>query len=568
MTGCSQGRENDATAFDANASGLGVMTVTTTIRRRLSRFLKVLGVSAVAAGALLVVVSGTALAASPWQVRTIDTPAQGVKPSFISATGDYLVWTGAAKAQSRMFVYDLVAGKNIPIPTSLSGSYYNPSSDGRWVAFQGARAGGYDDIYLYDIQTGILTKITSNAEPGDWNDWNPRVDRGRVVWEKAMLGDSAAPGIYLYDIGPKTTTLVLAGTEYRDPDIWGDYLVCVKNLPESGSTASQIVLYNMVTRSAKVITSGIAANEHPRIDGGAVVWSAGDIWTPEDTKNWATYQIYLHDIGTGETKALTSGGAGNSAPSIEGDLVAWQTKLPSAIKSYRISTGATSQVSPSGDVAKAPEVDGARIAWYGGSGLYYAVPASEATKFPDVPEGHHYLTAIERITDEGFMDGYGDGEFGPDDWAIRQQFAKMIALTLGLPVSQTDLHDFADQPPVVHLENDLYPYHYVAVSAIYGLMEPYVDGTFRPLYRITRDLAVAAAVKGSWDKLEQPPLSFNGTLDHPDPLMDEYLRVAEFNGLLDTIVGPDGTLASWAVLGPATRAELAQLLYNLLAKLP
>jgi len=62
-------------------------------------------------------------------------------------------------------------------------------------------------------------------------------------------------------------------------------------------------------------------------------------------------------------------------------------------------------------------------------------------------------------------------------------------------------------------------------------------------------------------------LTYVGTLTHPDPLLEEYLRVAEFNGLLDNIVGPQGTLASWAPTQPATRAELAQLLYNLVQAL-
>jgi Tol biopolymer transport system component len=527
-----------------------------------------MGALVLAVGILLTAASGAALAAASWQIRTIDTPVQGMQPSFITATGDYLAWTGAGKGESRMFVYDLVAGKNVPIPISPSGSYYNPSSDGRWVAFQGGCTGGYSDIYLYDTKTGSLAKITSNADPGDSNDWNPQVDDGRVVWEKRMLGPEAAPGIYLYDIGAKTTSLVLAGADYRDPDLWEDYLVCVQSLPQSGSNASQIVLYNLATRITQVITTGVAANEHPRIDGGVVVWSAGDVWTAEDTDDWDSYQINLYDMSTGETKVLTKGGAGNTAPSIEGDLVAWQTKLPSTVMAYRISTGSTAQISRSGDTARAPEVDGTRIAWYGASGLYYAVPASEATKFPDVPAGHHYLTAIEKITDEGIMDGYGDGNFGPDDWAIRQQYAEMIVTALGLAVTETDLYDFADQPPVVHLEGELYPYHYVAVAALNGLMEPFSDGTFRPLYRIARDLAVAAAVIGAGENLEAPPLSFTGTLDHPVPLMEEYLRIAEFNGLLDNIVGPDGTLSTWAVQGPATRAELAQLLYNLLPKLP
>lgn len=467
-----------------------------------------------------------------------------------------------------MYVFDLVTGENSSLSITPSGAYYNPAAEGDWLVFQGARAGGYDDIYLYNLRTRILSKITSNTNPGDWNDWNPRLQGGRVVWEKDMLGPSAAPGIYLYDIQAQTTTLVLPGTEYRDPDLWGDYLVCAKSVPGAGINAAEIVLHNLATSETQVIASATMANDHPRIDEGRVVWSAGDLWTPEDDDNWASYQIYLYDIASGETTQLTQDRAGNTAPAIEGDLVTWQTRSPSTVKALDLASGAVTQVSRTGDVAKAPDADGTRIAWYGASGLYYAVPAAEATKFPDVPEGHHYLTAIEAVTDAGLMDGYGNGDFGPNDWVIRQQFAKMIVTALQLPVSETDLYDFTDKPAVVHLEGILYPYHYAAVAALKGLVEPYADGTFRPLYLLTRDLAVAAVVKGAADLLEEPPLTFEGTLSHPDPLLEEFLRVAEYNGLLDNVVGPQGTLASWQVQQPVTRGELAQLLYNLVQLLP
>ena len=183
--------------------------------------------------------------------------------------------------------------------------------------------------------------------------------------------------------------------------------------------------------------------------------------------------------------------------------MAWQTWTPSAIKGYRISSGETFDISPSrgGDTARSPEVDGTRVAWYGSKGLYYAVPASEATRFPDVPTGHHYLTAIEGVAAQGIMTGYGDGNFGPNDWLIHQQFAQMIDLTMGYPVTEEDLYDFTDKPPIVHLENLLYPYHYVAVAALNGVMVAYGDGTFRPLYRERRNEAIEAAVRAGGDKL-------------------------------------------------------------------
>ena len=155
------------------------------------------------------------------------------------------------------------------------------------------------------------------------------------------------------------------------------------------------------------------------------------------------------------------------------------------------------------------------MAWYGSKGLYYAVPAAEATRFPDVPTGHHYLTAVEGVASKGIMTGYGDGNFGPNDWLIHQQFAQMIDLTMGYAVTEQDLFDFTDKPPIVHLENSLYPYHYVAVAALNGVVVAYSDGTFRPLYRERRNEAVEAAVRAGMANLAQPADDYTGTLPIP-----------------------------------------------------
>ena len=501
-------------------------------------------------------------------MRLVATPLKNTTPSFVAPLGDYLAWTGTYKGVSKMFIYDLLAGQNAYINPGPSGSYYDPAAEGDYVVFQGSTAGGYDDIYLYDRDAARVTIISSLGLDGDQSDWNPRIQGSRVVWEKDTADPATGSGIYLYDIATREKRLIIAGPEYRDPDIWGDYVVCVKNATsETGPNATEIVLYNLNTAESKVIASGGKNNEHARIDGGKIVWSSGNAWTPETATNWSTtYQVYLYDIGSGEASVLTNDAAGNLNPAIGGDLVAWQTWTPSTIKGYHISTGTTSDISHHGDTAKSPEIDGTRVAWYGSKGLYYAVPAAEATRFPDVPTGHHYLTAVEGVASKGIMTGYGDGNFGPNDWLIHQQFAQMIDLTMGYAVTEQDLFDFTDKPPIVHLENSLYPYHYVAVAALNGVVVAYSDGTFRPLYRERRNEAVEAAVRAGMANLAQPADDYTGHLTDPDVVTAEALRVAEFNGLLDNIVGPDGTLDSWNPDAPATRAEMAQLLWNLLAK--
>ena len=91
------------------------------------------------------------------------------------------------------------------------------------------------------------------------------------------------------------------------------------------------------------------------------------------------------------TTPLTNNIAGNLSPSIEGDIVAWQTKLPAGPSWPTTSRpGHRGQVSAQGDTVGYPDVDGNIIAWFGTKGLYYAVPSSEATRFPDVPADHPY----------------------------------------------------------------------------------------------------------------------------------------------------------------------------------
>ncbi len=213
-------------------------------------------------------------------------------------------------------------------------------------------------------------------------------------------------------------------------------MVCVKNPPTESALGSEIVLYNLVTKEMKTIATGTKNNEHPRIDAGRIVWTSGDIWAG-GTDPWPTYQINLYDIATGVTTPLTNNIAGNLNPSIEGDIVAWQTNASRrAIMAYEFTTKATLQVSAQGDTVGYPEVDGRSIAWFGTKGLYTAVHQSEATRFPDVPLDHPYAAAIEGMADKKIIDGYDNGNFGPNDLVTRQQFAKMIVLTMGLTVTE------------------------------------------------------------------------------------------------------------------------------------
>lgn len=67
--------------------------------------------------------------------------------------------------------------------------------------------------------------------------------------------------------------------------------------------------------------------------------------------------------------------------------------------------------------------------------LAFAVPAF-AVAFDDVGPAYDWARAsIEKFSDEGVIEGKGDGKFAPEDNVTRAEFAKMLALTFGIAPS-------------------------------------------------------------------------------------------------------------------------------------
>ena len=445
------------------------------------------------------------------EIVTVTSLPEDAVPTFVATAGGRLAWTGISPGgYSTMYVFSLSTSINIQIPAATPGPYYNPSADGPWVVYQGGRAGGYDDIWAYDTGSGATKRITNNSDPGDGNDWNPRIDNGRIVWEKRAANSNSETGIYLYDLNAPSTkplTLLLAGADYRSPDIWGDYVVCVKDA--ATGNGSEIILYNLKTDTVQIIASGAKNNEHPRIDSGHVVWSSGDI--PEaNWYAWSTYQIKLYDISTGVTTDLTDNAAGNSSPSISGDIIAWEQRDPSSIIYYDSAVEQRITLTVQGDTLKSPDVGDGIIAFFGNKALYYHSLESETIPFPDVPRDSPYLTAISEMAMNRIIEGYEDGRFGLNNPITRQQFAKMIVLTMAewkpavFTPSLTDTYSFADSEAIEKVEGELYPYHYVAKAALTGLTRGFYDGTFRPLDNITCQQVISMIVRAGRQVLETP----------------------------------------------------------------
>lgn len=186
--------------------------------------------------------------------------------------------------------------------------------------------------------------------------------------------------------------------------------------------------------------------------------------------------------------------------------------------------------------------------------------------FADVSLGSPYRVAIESMAGRGYIDGYlsdtGVRTFRPDDPVARQQFAKMIARSLWLQVSEADVCPFGDVARSG--AESLYPDNYVAVVADRGItrgtsVSPLLFSPWRSISRAQVMTMVVRASRGELaGRLFTPPPVYKGMLPYSDPVHGENVRWAEFNGLLAGI-----ELSGWDVSVDCSRGEVAQILWNL-----
>ena len=102
------------------------------------------------------------------------------------------------------------------------------------------------------------------------------------------------------------------------------------------------------------------------------------------------------------------------------------------------------------------------------------------TKFEDAEDGW-YAQAINFVVDKGIMKGYPNGDFEPNSYITRAEFAEMVSRYLNLEnKGNTGLVDIKD-----HWAKN-------AIETLYGnkIIKGYPDGTFKPNENITRAEAV------------------------------------------------------------------------------
>lgn len=181
--------------------------------------------------------------------------------------------------------------------------------------------------------------------------------------------------------------------------------------------------------------------------------------------------------------------------------------------------------------------------------------------FSDLGESPLYDEAIVALADAAVVSGFDDGRFGAALPTTRAQFAKMISGTLGIADGEATSTPFVDLDP---MDADLYPHKYIAALLSVGALEGTSPNHFSPWDSVSRAQLVTILVRAlrtlDPGALVEPPADFVCSLGEFNPSHEESMRIAEYNGLL---TGLEGFGPAWDPWVPASRGEVAQVLYTL-----
>jgi len=105
-------------------------------------------------------------------------------------------------------------------------------------------------------------------------------------------------------------------------------------------------------------------------------------------------------------------------------------------------------------------------------------PSEMSSNFPDL-QGHWAEKYVAPLVEKGFIKGYPDGTFGPDQPIKRSEIAAIMARVMTLP-------PLIGKPTFSDIDSTHWAFGFVEAAASKGLIKGYPDGTFRPDNSATR----------------------------------------------------------------------------------
>lgn len=195
--------------------------------------------------------------------------------------------------------------------------------------------------------------------------------------------------------------------------------------------------------------------------------------------------------------------------------------------------------------------------------MMFGITASYAFQFPDVSENHWAASQIDELSDKGVIVGYPDGTFKPDDNVTRAEFASMAIRALGQQNASV-----AQPVEFLDIDSSYWAYDSIQKALYFELISADADGgLFRPDDTVTREESMTVAVNALTTEQISPEKAKEVLAKYADAssIPESFLIPAGKAEILKMIVVmPTNGRASLEPTRPATRAEVAAILYNMM----
>ena len=172
------------------------------------------------------------------------------------------------------------------------------------------------------------------------------------------------------------------------------------------------------------------------------------------------------------------------------------------------------------------------------------------TGFPDVLSSHANYTAINFLQSRGIINGYDNGNFGPDDPVTRVQALKILLLGSDIDPNDSLVSDFPD------VATSHWGQRFIAEAKQRDIVTGNADGTFRPDTTLNLAEALKMLLKTNDISPENPA---------GPPFMD--VDVSDWFAPFASYAKEKGLVDAGLYLYPdkqTTRGELAELMYRLM----
>lgn len=265
-----------------------------------------------------------------------------------SVSGDTIVWADERNGDEDIWLYDLRTGVTRPV-SSAAGKQALPSIDGTAIVAEDYR-GGNSNLYLYGLdgtERGIqLGSLVDRYEPD--------VSGSRIAWNDARSGND---DIYVYDLVSQVETAVVTdGYAQVEPAISDNWVVWTDKRKSAGANGD-IYGFKFSTGTSQPICTDDAEQSNPDVDATMVVWQdyrAGE------------WDIFARSVAVGGVETSVCVAPGDQImPRISGTRVVWQDDRNGDwdIYAFDIATGTETPVFVGAGDQTMPVISGDWVVW-------------------------------------------------------------------------------------------------------------------------------------------------------------------------------------------------------------